>query len=254
MTAPGRQLEVRAAAGFGGELAEAVPIPLGRGLAGRVAASRTPQLIDDLDQVELVSPHLRLRGIRSLVAVPLLAEGDALGVLHVGSLEPAHFSPADVRLLELVGDRIALAINQASLYEAERSARLAAQQAQERLAFLAEASEVLGSSLDYDATLGSLARLAVPRLADWCAIDVLAADGEVERVAVAHVDPAKVALAEDLHRRYPPRPRRRAGRARRPPQRQADARAGDPDRSSSPRASPTGRSTWRRCSGSGSAR
>ena len=74
------------------------------------------------------------------------------------------------------------------------------------LRFLAEASEVLASSLDYEMTLASVARLAVPHLGDWCVVDVLGEGGEVRRLAVAHVDPSKVQLAEELQQRYPPRP------------------------------------------------
>jgi len=70
--------------------------------------------------------------------------------------------------------------------------------------FLAEASDVLSSSLDYRETLSSVARLAVPTLADWCAVDVLEEDGSVERLAVEHPDPGKVTLAYKLQERYPP--------------------------------------------------
>ena len=77
---------------------------------------------------------------------------------------------------------------------------------EEALRFLAEASEVLSSSLDYRETLASVARLAVSRLADWCAVDVLGEDGSLERLAVAHQDPEKVALAYQLQTRYPPDP------------------------------------------------
>lgn len=73
----------------------------------------------------------------------------------------------------------------------------------ETQAFLAEASKLLASSLDYEETLARVAHLAVPHIADWCAVDILDANGEVRRLAAAHIDPAKVALAEDLARRYP---------------------------------------------------
>ena len=72
--------------------------------------------------------------------------------------------------------------------------------------FLAEASRVLATSLDYDRTLSTVARLAVPEIADWCAVDLAVGD-DVERVAVEHVDPARLALARDLERRYPADPR-----------------------------------------------
>ncbi|HEX5870549.1 MAG TPA: MHYT domain-containing protein, partial [Longimicrobium sp.] len=69
--------------------------------------------------------------------------------------------------------------------------------------FLAEASRVLASSLDTSTTLRAVARLAVPTLADWCAVDVLTEDGELERLAVEHVDPEKVRLALEVEERWP---------------------------------------------------
>jgi PAS domain S-box-containing protein len=70
--------------------------------------------------------------------------------------------------------------------------------------FLVEAGIALSSSLDYRATLASVARLSVPYLADWCVVDVLEDDGFLDRVAVAHQDPEKVAWAHELQERYPP--------------------------------------------------
>ena len=72
--------------------------------------------------------------------------------------------------------------------------------------FLTESSAVLASSLDYRATLSNVARLAVPTLADWCAVDVIGEDGVLERLAVEHQDPEKVALAYELQERYPADP------------------------------------------------
>jgi PAS domain S-box-containing protein len=79
-------------------------------------------------------------------------------------------------------------------------------EAEEAQRFLAETGALLSSSLDYRATLTSVARLAVPTLADWCGVDVLAGDGSVERLAVAHEDPARVPLARRLQERYPADP------------------------------------------------
>jgi len=137
----GEQLVMRVTAGFTEEtVSQAVPVPLGQGLAGRVAAERDPWLVDDLDQIDLVSPVLRARGIQSLIAVPLVVENRVIAVAHVGSEEKQHFGAADVQLLGLIADRIALALNQSALLAAERIA-------QERLAFLGEASSLLASSL-----------------------------------------------------------------------------------------------------------
>ena len=85
------------------------------------------------------------------------------------------------------------------------------QRDQASVRFLAEAGQILASSLDYETTLVSVARLAVPWLADWCAVDMADADGTVRRLAVAHVDPAKVALAHELQARFPPDPNAKTG-------------------------------------------
>ncbi len=69
--------------------------------------------------------------------------------------------------------------------------------------FLAESSAVLASSLDRRELLQQVAALAVPGLADWCAVDLRADDGGIERMALAHADPDQVAWAKELERRYP---------------------------------------------------
>ena len=74
---------------------------------------------------------------------------------------------------------------------------------EEQERFLAEASALLATSLDYQTTLQNLAWLAVPQLADWCTIHVIEEDQSLPLVAVAHADPLKVMWAIELHRRYP---------------------------------------------------
>jgi PAS domain S-box-containing protein len=73
--------------------------------------------------------------------------------------------------------------------------------------FLAEAGSVISSSLDYETTLAAVARMAVPVLADWCAVDLTNDAGGLERLAVAHVDPDKIEWARRVHERYPPDPK-----------------------------------------------
>ncbi len=68
--------------------------------------------------------------------------------------------------------------------------------------FIARALDELNSSLDYRNTLTTVARLAVPKVADWCGIDILEGD-DLKRVAVAHIDPQKIKFVEDLAKRYP---------------------------------------------------
>ena len=78
--------------------------------------------------------------------------------------------------------------------------------AEESLEFLARANEIFASSLDYRETLRNVAFLAVPRIADWCAVDMCDQNdrGLRSRLAIAHVDPTKIALAAELDRKYPP--------------------------------------------------
>jgi PAS domain S-box-containing protein len=79
-------------------------------------------------------------------------------------------------------------------------------QREEALAFLAEASEALSRSLDYERTLREVARLAVPRLADCCVVDMIEEERSVHQLAVAHVDPDMEQLVRDLEQRYPTDP------------------------------------------------
>ncbi len=74
---------------------------------------------------------------------------------------------------------------------------------EERRRYVHDAVARLSSSLNYEETLQAVAQLAVPHIADWCGVDVVQEDGSTKQVAVAHVDPEKVALARELSRRYP---------------------------------------------------
>lgn len=85
----------------------------------------------------------------------------------------------------------------------EQAARAIAEVSQQQAAFLAEASSVLASALEYEQTLQSVADLAVPYFADWCSVDLLNDDGSISRVAVAHPDPEKVQLGWALAQRFP---------------------------------------------------
>jgi PAS domain S-box-containing protein len=78
------------------------------------------------------------------------------------------------------------------------------QDAQARFAFLAESSRCLADSLDYETTLATVARLALPQFGTWCIVDVVEPDGAIRRLSVIHPDPQKQRLARRLHRRHPP--------------------------------------------------
>ena len=108
------ELVARAALGIEEEVG--VRIPLGAGFAGRVAAEARPMVID-VDRYQVFNPILRQKRIKSMLGVPLLVRGVAHGVLHVGTLAPRDFTRDDVELLQLVSERVAIAIERARLYE-----------------------------------------------------------------------------------------------------------------------------------------
>ena len=117
------ELVARAALGIEEEVEQGVRVPVGGGFAGRIAAEKRPVILDDVDHAHVLNPILREKGIRSMLGVPLVVEGEVRGVLHVGSLHLRDFKKDEVELLQLVADRAALAIEHARLFEAERAAR-----------------------------------------------------------------------------------------------------------------------------------
>jgi serine phosphatase RsbU (regulator of sigma subunit) len=106
----GQFLVATAARGIEEEVRQGSRVPLGRGFAGRVAAERHPVIIADVTPATVVNPVLLIKGVRSMLGVPLLDGAEVLGVLHVGTLTPRTFTSRDVTLLEQAADRAALAI------------------------------------------------------------------------------------------------------------------------------------------------
>lgn len=146
-------------------------------------------------------------GDLAVAVVPLIDEdGTAFGAMVVGFAEPRDFMEGELRVLSALAAQCATALRRAALYEeareavaAEREARVAAERARERLAFLAEASSALASSvLDLETTLAQVVELAVPRLAEGCAIHLVDERGASHSVAVTHVDRAKIAWVAEL--------------------------------------------------------
>jgi PAS domain S-box-containing protein len=120
-------LHVRATSGFQAYVDANVTVPLGRGVAGKIAATGEPLIIPDLSEVEVT--HLLFQQfLTSLVGVPLRAPNGLRGALHVATAAPRDFTADDVRLLEVVAERIAVAIERAQFHEAtaERAIRLEA--------------------------------------------------------------------------------------------------------------------------------
>ena len=107
----------------------------------------------------------------------------------------------DVKKLE--SERLQLIEAQAEKKETERNT--------ERFKFLAEASALLGSTLDYEEILKNLTKLSVPSIADWCSVELLQTDRSLKQIAVAHKDPEKIKWAWELRDKYPPDPKASTG-------------------------------------------
>jgi len=133
------------------------------------------------------------------------ADGTAVPVEAAISRVRAGTQHIATLILRDITDRVRAEGERAELLRREQAARAAAETSAARSAFLAEASRLLASSLDY-ATLTELAKLAAGTIADWCVIDLVEPDGRLQRVAVAHVDPSREDLAQALKMRYPPGP------------------------------------------------
>lgn len=142
----------------------------------------------------------------AVLAIPLTEDGSPVGALGLRFPTARRFSADDIEILVAAAQQFTLARRRLALLDGERSARADAERANDRLTFLASASREIATSLDYERTLSAVARMAVPGLADWCAVDLLDDEGELRQLAVAHVDPAKVSMAQELRRRYPPDP------------------------------------------------
>ena len=123
------------------EVTKRVRMPIGEGLSGEVARTREAAAVDDVAAMPVA--RQALRRFSSLAAAPLLVEGRVLGVLEIGTLASRHFTEDDIRLLQLVGDRVATAIAQARLLDAERGARSAAVIAQHRYRDLVEGIDAI---------------------------------------------------------------------------------------------------------------
>ncbi len=136
------------------------------------------------------------RSARTLLATPLAGRDRAQGTLVVSWHDDVVVGADQQRLAETLARYAATIID-------STDARERAERAQQGLAFLAQASKRLARSLDYEDTLDSISKLLVPGLADLSAVDVVGDNGQVQRLAVAHVDPAKTELVREMQRRYP---------------------------------------------------
>jgi PAS domain S-box-containing protein len=139
-------------------------------------------------------PLLSQHGIISGISVVIRGQDQPFGVLAVHSAQPHRFTADHLHCLRRVADVLTLALGRIHAEEQvrqaihERAVHTAAEAVQERLSFMAGVSVALAASLEYDVTLEKLPRLAIPFLADWCAVALLHPDGGARPLPVAHIE------------------------------------------------------------------
>jgi PAS domain S-box-containing protein len=134
-------------------------------------------------------------GIRSLLVVPLALRNGQVGTLTFYWRHYHSITEREKDYALALANLLAVALNTNELNELNR-------QEKSRLSFLAEASAILSNSLEYEKTLRAVANLAVPQIADWCAVYVVE-DGRPHRIVVAHPNPATLKSAEVFFCHYP---------------------------------------------------
>jgi PAS domain S-box-containing protein len=204
----GESIELLAQQGYASPVMEewrSFPVAAGLPMS-QVVRTGEPIFLSTLSERNELFPELSQRGQdgSSLAVLPLAVEGRVFGAMALSFGEEVEFGLERREMKVALARQASQALARSRLYAQERALR-------KRMTFLAEASELLSSSLEYNFTLTQLTQLAVPELADWCAIDMAGQDGEIVRLAVAHEDPEKVRWAYELQERYPPNPDDRFG-------------------------------------------
>lgn len=181
---PAGSFAVRAAVGL--EQLPRAAVRVRGGDAERAIQARRPMAVLDLSAAELDA--LVASPVQASVVAPLHAEGELVGLLYLACAHGHVFTPDELGLLRLIAERVASAIDRAALLDAERRARTAAEAAEGRMRLLLQAGEALSEETAVERRLEQIARLAVPKLADFCAIDLLEKDGTLRRAALAALD------------------------------------------------------------------
>jgi signal transduction histidine kinase len=173
-------------------------------LEGSTVRFSGPLVVSDIERAPMPDHRrraYRAEGIRAFVSVPLPVRGEHGATLVFYHRTPKQIPEGEVQVAVALGHLAAAVIGHAESFDEERRLRSEAQRQASRLAFLADSS-TLFTSLDYETTLRQVAQMSVPVHSDWCTVDILTG-GQVERLATAHVDPAKVKVAEALLAKYP---------------------------------------------------
>ncbi|QRN97878.1 GAF domain-containing protein [Archangium violaceum] len=144
------------------------------------------------------SVYMATQSCQAFAFLPLMVEQRCLGLLAFGFAQARHFTELQRTLMLGLARQCAQALERARLYENERSARLLAEAAGQRLQLLADAGVLLSGSLEWETTVSGVAQLAVGAFSDWCAVDFLDEHGALRRLTVQHAQPERSLLHDKL--------------------------------------------------------
>ncbi|MEX2459141.1 MAG: SpoIIE family protein phosphatase [Actinomycetota bacterium] len=192
-----------------------VPAGFGRSVLGLALGGGLPVLAAQAAMLEPLGQFPTVPFFVAVVAATIVGRLGA-GLLAVGAstllldyyfvIPYRELSPATLEdALALMGFAI-VALSFAAILARRDLATGVAEFERDRQEFLTRAGDVLSRTLDYETRVQDLARIVVPRLADWCAIHLLDEAGRLRVAVVAHADPEKVRWAEEIQERYPPDP------------------------------------------------
>jgi predicted ATPase/signal transduction histidine kinase len=187
-------------------LEEATNLP--KLLVRSVLARASVVIVNDAqnDAVYGADDYVRSSGVKSMMAVPIRRQEEALGALYLESrLATGAFAEDRVRLLQLLSTQMSIALENSRRFEWLEAEIHERRHAEARLRFIAEASLTLAAGIGVDGVLESLPRAAVPFLADWATVDVLTDEGNLRRASSEHADAGKRELLEELSARYSPK-------------------------------------------------
>ena len=162
------------------------------------AAPLAMQAIENIEAESMLQPFREVyaaEGIRSLLIAPLEVPERQAGTITFYWRRVHRPSAREMDYAAALANLSAAALNTSELHAQN-------QREKRRLSFLAEASTILASSLDYETTLNRVAQLAVPQIADWCTVHIVE-NGSANRLVVAHADPAMLSMAQEYSVRYP---------------------------------------------------
>ena len=164
--------------------------------AAQVVRERRPILLGSLaERRARYLPKGKPRmGPGAVAAVPLMAGESVIGSITLQFGEDHAFGSHENDFFRALAIHCGQALERAWSEERDRALR-------SRSEFVSQASQALGSSMDYERTLEEVASLAIPRFADWAAVDLLDESGSIQLVAVAHRDPEMARWARGIRER-----------------------------------------------------